>query len=473
MGVEKRNTSKSAVRSSVSNEVGPKNSSGQEGISWTELATHNVREDCWFAVRGKVYNVTSWIAKHPGGEDTIVLNGGKDATVLFEIYHPTKIYSMLAPYYVGEISHDEDHPAFPPMSPFYLSMKKKVEDYFVGKKMSPRHAPEMLLRTVLLIAVAFGLHYLSIFASNVVASFLYAFVMGIVCALICFMPVHEGSHASTTESPLMWRILGAVHDFVNGASFYTWLHQHFLGHHPYTNVSSDSELVDTLDPDVLTHDPDLRRIKPHQKYFDHYKWQQIYMPILYGLLGFKYRINDISIVFFTKVNGAINVNPLNKWHMTMFVAGKLFFVFYRIVLPCFFIPVWQSIMLFVVSDLITSYVLAFVFQVNHVIPQAKWPRVDKAGMVNMDWAEMQLCTTLDYAHGDWMTTFLTGALNYQVTHHLFPYISQVHYMEIAPIIRQHCKEAGITYNLLPNFTEALKAHIKYLGIMGVNAHTDF
>ena len=32
------------------------------------------------------------------------------------------------------------------------------------------------------------------------------------------------------------------------------------------------------------------------------------------------------------------------------------------------------------------------FQVNHVIPQAKWPKIDKeTGVVNMDWAEMQVC----------------------------------------------------------------------------------
>lgn len=53
---------------------------------------------------------------------------------------------------------------------------------------------------------------------------------------------------------------------VNGAGFYTWLHQHFLGHHPYTNVTNrylfyvtrltpSDKIVDSLDPDVCTHDP--------------------------------------------------------------------------------------------------------------------------------------------------------------------------------------------------------------------------
>jgi len=90
----------------------------------------------------------------------------------------------------------------------------------------------------------------------------------------------------------------------------------------------------------------------------------------------------------------------------------------------------------------------------------------------MDWAEMQICTTLDYAHDSWLTTFFTGALNYQVTHHLFPYISQIHYPEIAPIIREHCKDHNIKYHHLPTFWDAFKAHIEYLSIMG-HGHSDY
>lgn len=442
-------------------------------ITWAELERHNVGEDCWLAVRGKVYDVTAWVPKHPGGYDTLVLNGGKDATQLFEAYHPLRVFSVLDKYCIGHIEHDMDHPIFPPMSPFYVELKQKMEQYFSGIKTSPRYAPEMLLRTALLISAAFALHYFSVITTWLPLSLICAMLLGFVCALISFMPVHEGSHASTTESPLMWRMMGAVHDFVNGASFYTWLHQHFLGHHPFTNVTSGDAKNDAMDPDVFTNDPDIRRIKPNQPWYSHYAWQQFYVPVLYGLLGIKFRINDVNIVFFLKTNGKIKLNPLTTWHWTMFVGGKLFFVFYRIILPCFYIPVWQSLLLFAVSDLVTSYTLAFVFQVNHVVAQAKWPVVDKkTGMVNMDWAEMQLATTVDYAHDSWWTTFFTGALNYQVTHHLFPYISQVHYPKIAPIIKEHCKKNGIEYFCLPTFKDALAAHLKYLAVMG-HSHSDF
>lgn len=53
--------------------------------SLEEIAKHNTKEDCWFAVNGEVYDVTPFIAsaKHPGGE-AILQGCGKDATTLYE-----------------------------------------------------------------------------------------------------------------------------------------------------------------------------------------------------------------------------------------------------------------------------------------------------------------------------------------------------------------------------------------------------
>jgi fatty acid desaturase len=328
----------------------------------------------------------------------------------------------------------------------------------------------MLLRTVFLIAFTFATTYYALSSQNVYLSFVFSVLAGLGHALICFMPVHEGSHASTTSIPIVWRLLGNVHDFVNGASFYIWIHQHFLGHHPFTNVTTvDPEKHDGLaiDPDVVTNDPDIRRIKPRQQHYNHYQFQQFYVPLLYGFLGIKSRLGSFSSMFGARMEGAIRVNPPTTWHLVTFILGKLVYVMWRMVIPSFYFGLERTMTTWLITDFALSYILAFVFQVNHIVPQAVWPEVDeKTNTVNMDWAEMQVRTTMDYAHGSWTTTFLTGALNYQVTHHLFPYISQIHYPAIAPIIRQHCKKYNIDYIVLPNFWEALKAHIQYLAIMG-------
>ena len=121
-------------------------------------------------------------------------------------------------------------------------------------------------------------------------------------------------------------------------------------------------------------------------------------------------------------------------------------VFYRIVLPLIIAPnsLSRVIWSLVVSDLVTSYTLALTFQANHVVDEMVWPIPDEKKFVDMDWAEMQVRASQDYAHGSWVTN-VVGALNYQVAHHLFPDILQHYYPEIGPIIRETCKEFGIRY----------------------------
>lgn len=44
----------------------------QATITLSELEAHNSENDCWIAFERKVYDVTSWIPKHPGGPDKII-----------------------------------------------------------------------------------------------------------------------------------------------------------------------------------------------------------------------------------------------------------------------------------------------------------------------------------------------------------------------------------------------------------------
>nr|CAI5823765.1 unnamed protein product [Callosobruchus analis] len=57
---------------------------GRMTVTKSELARHNRIDDIWLAVRGRVYNVTSYIPFHPGGPDELMKAAGIDATKLFE-----------------------------------------------------------------------------------------------------------------------------------------------------------------------------------------------------------------------------------------------------------------------------------------------------------------------------------------------------------------------------------------------------
>ena len=47
-----------------------------------EVAAHNTEDDCWTIVDGTVYDITSYVPRHPGG-DEILLACGTDGTSLF------------------------------------------------------------------------------------------------------------------------------------------------------------------------------------------------------------------------------------------------------------------------------------------------------------------------------------------------------------------------------------------------------
>lgn len=55
--------------------------------SLAEVSKHNNEQSCWTAVNGNVYDVTSWIGQHPGGERAILSLCGKDGTSAFTNKH--------------------------------------------------------------------------------------------------------------------------------------------------------------------------------------------------------------------------------------------------------------------------------------------------------------------------------------------------------------------------------------------------
>ncbi|MDQ5949420.1 MAG: hypothetical protein QG589_546 [Patescibacteria group bacterium] len=60
-----------------------------EGQTFTlaEVAQHGTSASCYTIVQGTVYDVTTWIAQHPGGEKAILGMCGKDATSAFVKKH--------------------------------------------------------------------------------------------------------------------------------------------------------------------------------------------------------------------------------------------------------------------------------------------------------------------------------------------------------------------------------------------------
>jgi len=68
--------SNSNVDSNTNNSINEPSDSGSSLITEPILSEHNSKEDCWIVYNKKVYDMTSYIPRHPGGEDKIAQNCG-------------------------------------------------------------------------------------------------------------------------------------------------------------------------------------------------------------------------------------------------------------------------------------------------------------------------------------------------------------------------------------------------------------
>lgn len=73
-----------------------------------EVGRHARAEDCWIVVRGKVYDVTTYIPSHPTAARAITDVCGREATAAFETKnrgrpHSPEAWQLLARYLVGEV----------------------------------------------------------------------------------------------------------------------------------------------------------------------------------------------------------------------------------------------------------------------------------------------------------------------------------------------------------------------------------
>ncbi|KAG2115886.1 cytochrome b5-like heme/steroid binding domain-containing protein [Suillus discolor] len=70
-------------------------------VTYEELKAHSTKDNLYVLIHGEVYDVTKFIDEHPGGDDVILAEAGKDATQAFE-----DARDLLPPLLVGSFEKD-------------------------------------------------------------------------------------------------------------------------------------------------------------------------------------------------------------------------------------------------------------------------------------------------------------------------------------------------------------------------------
>ena len=78
----------------------------------------------------------------------------------------------------------------------------------------------------------------------------------------------------------------------------------------------------------------------------------------------------------------------------------------------------------------------------------------------IDWGEMQVRHSGNFMESYPLFTRYMGGINYQIEHHLFPSLSNHKLKEIAPIVKQTCKEFTIPYHTVDSPVQVLNEVFK-------------
>lgn len=345
-------------------------------------------------------------------------------------------------------------------SPFFSTVRKRVDTYFAENNLSP-NANGAMWRKATFFLVGYGLLY-GLILSNQFSGWAMlglAMLLGMFAASIGFNVAHDAVHGAFSQHGWVNQLLGYSF-YLLGASPYIWRIMHNVVHHTYTNIPGHDEDIDVA--------PGLVRLDPADEYHPWQRYQHLYAFPLYGLTSLSWVFRkDYLKLFKEKIGQYDNSSHATHEYVTLFATKIAYYILFLAV-PMLVLDVawWQVLLGFVVMHIVEGLVLGLVFQLAHVVEGTSFPVPTSGGSIDEAWAVHQLRTTANFAPRSAVAAFFCGGLNRQIEHHLFPKVCHIHYPAITAIVKQTAYEHNLPYLESPTFFSALHSHYRFLKRMG-------
>jgi linoleoyl-CoA desaturase len=331
-------------------------------------------------------------------------------------------------------------------SPFLADLRQRVDTHFGGRARTG--GTRMKLKTAFWLIAGAALYGAALVTPFPLSLAVWA-LLGFTLACIGFNVGHDAIHGSASRRSWVNRLLSLSFD-VLGASSSTWRVAHNQVHHSFTNITG----VDgDLDPGPWMRFSPLARAPR----FAH-RFQHIYAWLMYGLTALVWVfVKDFRQLREQRASPRVvfEVVALKALHLFVFVGVPLLLG----------APVWLALLQYVVALWVAGTTLAVVFQLAHVVEGVAFPAAPFDGRVDEGWADHQMRTTANFGRSR-VLTFITGGLDHQIEHHLFPRVSHAHYRALAPIVAACARDHGLPYVQHASFGAAVASHARTLYAFG-------
>jgi fatty acid desaturase len=232
-----------------------------------------------------------------------------------------------------------------------------------------------------------------------------------------------------------------------------WMHQHVIGHHVFPN---DPE----RDPDVRAAPRIIRQTLRSAWCPAHAGQRRVgWLLALYSIVCLARNLmRDHLTRAAGWFNGAVPLvfgTARRRW---VHIAGRIIVAWSLFVWPFQVFPFWKALAFATVPSLLLSELFALFSQINHVTEQ----NVLAAERRSADWYAAQVEASCSYAMDSYAAFLLSGGLNLQIEHHLFPGVNHVHLFRLSPEIQRICQRHGVPYHSYPTLWTALRAHFAFM-----------
>lgn len=346
---------------------------------------------------------------------------------------------------------------------FWPELKKEVDQYFKENNITPFANTQMYIKSAIMIALYFIPFFIILsgkFTNQPIVFYSLWVLIGLGMTGIGVAIMHDANHGAYSSKKRINKLMGGFLDLVGGYSL-NWRIQHNVLHHTYTNIEG-------LDDDINV--GAALRLSPHAPFKSMHRFQIVYAWIFYSLMSlFWIIIKDYRLLFRYKKQDLLKKERISFWkafwEITFF---KVFYFFNILIVPIFIfnIPASMIFIGFLIMHLVCGLLLALIFQPAHVLGHMEFPLPDMDLKMEHNFAVHQLYNTCNFAPHNKFITWYVGGLNFQVEHHLFPFVCHVHYPKLSPIVKRVAEKYAIPYQELPSLGSAIAGHAQMLYQLG-------
>lgn len=149
--------------------------------------------------------------------------------------------------------------------------------------------------------------------------------------------------------------------------------------------------------------------------------------------------------------------------------------------PFFCFGFVKAMMFATIPAAVFSVCFLTISQVGHIVPETRpiqggSSALDGTGALKnncLSFYEHQIEQSHNFATDSWLCFYVSGGLNLQIEHHLFPGVNHCHLRELAPLVKALCQKHGIVYQeSKTGFLEALYRHLLVLAQMSRPSHSN-